>query len=507
MIKCNHDKLIIYYILLLIAHIGLIWWLPYIPTQDGPSHVYNLVILHDLLNGGSEWGDVFSYRLRAVPNLGFIFLGYPLLKVFHPLVVERIFLSLYVALMGASVPFFLRTFNKNAFPTAYFVFPVIFNYNLLMGFYSYIVAVPLFLLALSFAWRIRDRSSICKFICLNLLALAVFYIHLIPCVFFLLSLIVITTVDSATYKEKIINVSKLLLIIAPSIFNLVYYLRLGRNSFVPDFSYLLSTSRFARLLTELFYFSCVNFFPWQIFPASLVMVLVVVFGYHFARDLYKRKMRGEDVIPSEKTLIYLSLVLIVIYLSAPFSIGDGRYFNERLPWVILIISLPLLSIPKTIAFRRIASVAIIGVVSVFFAVNVVVLRQQSNTVGKFLSGLNVKLPKRAFVMTYKTKEPKKTTVDILLHASSYYGILKGSVDVGNYEVNTDLFPVRFNKSFRAIPPERQISFKPETINLANYPSIQYLLGWEMDNKERQEVGRFFHVIWEEDQFSIWQRGV
>ena len=114
MIKCNHDKLIIYYILLLIAHIGLIWWLPYIPTQDGPSHVYNLVILHDLLNGGSEWGDIFSYQLRAVPNLGFIFLGYPLLKFFHPLVVERIFLSLYVALMGASVPFFLRTFNKDA---------------------------------------------------------------------------------------------------------------------------------------------------------------------------------------------------------------------------------------------------------------------------------------------------------------------------------------------------------------------------------------------------------
>src|SRR4030042_6889484 len=89
-----------YYIFLLILHIGLVCWLPYVPPQDGPSHIYNLVILHDLLNGGKEWGNFFSYQLRLIPNLGFIFLAYPLLSFFTPLVVERIFISVYIVLLG-----------------------------------------------------------------------------------------------------------------------------------------------------------------------------------------------------------------------------------------------------------------------------------------------------------------------------------------------------------------------------------------------------------------------
>ena len=76
MIKSLHATAM-YYILLLIAHIALIWLLPYVPTQDGPSHIYNLQILHDLLNGGKEWGEFFVYQLSAVPNLGFILLAYP----------------------------------------------------------------------------------------------------------------------------------------------------------------------------------------------------------------------------------------------------------------------------------------------------------------------------------------------------------------------------------------------------------------------------------------------
>ena len=83
-----------WYLLLLAAHIGFIWWLPYFPTQDGPSHLYNMVILRDLLNGGEEWGRYFEYQLRIVPNMGFTLFAYPLLYFFPALIVEKIFLSI-----------------------------------------------------------------------------------------------------------------------------------------------------------------------------------------------------------------------------------------------------------------------------------------------------------------------------------------------------------------------------------------------------------------------------
>ena len=109
------------YTVLLFAHIGLVWFLPYFPTQDGPSHIYNLVILHDLLNGGKEWGEIFSYQLHAIPNLGFNLLTYPMLHFLHPLTAEKLFLSIYIVLMGCSIPFFLHVFNKPSMPLSFFV--------------------------------------------------------------------------------------------------------------------------------------------------------------------------------------------------------------------------------------------------------------------------------------------------------------------------------------------------------------------------------------------------
>jgi hypothetical protein len=197
--------------------------------------------------------------------------------------------------------------------------------------------------------------------------------------------------------------------------------------------------------------------------------------------------------------------LTLIYFLAPFRFGGGDGFNIRLPWVILLILLPLLRIPESILFRRIVTIVTVLIVSVFFAFNAVILWQQSDKVEEFLSGFHMELPKGALVMTYKPKDPEKTTVDILLHTASYYGIFKGLVDIGNYEAATDLFPVRFNKKMPATPPERQISYKPRTINWANYPAIDYLLGWEIDSKEKQGLNKYYQIIWEKDQFSIWQR--
>ena len=495
----------IYYILLLFAHIGLIWSLPYVPTQDGPSHIYNLVILHDLLNGGKEWGEFFVYQLSAIPNLGFTFLAYPLLHFFSPLTVERIFISLYIIFIGVSVPFFLKTFNKQPLPVSYFIFPVIFNYTFFMGFYSYIAAVPFFLLSFSLAWRIRNSSTACRFLCLNAFGIIIFYVHLIPFIFFLLSLASITAVESPDYKKSIKNLLKLLLIISPSILNLLYYLEFSTSSSVSDFSYLLSLSRYIRLFIELLYFSTVNFLPWQILPASILMLLIVVAAYHSIKDLVKRRFQTQNITAAEKTLIYLSVLLILIYFFVPFTVGNGRYFNERFPWVILLIILPLLRIPETPFIRRFGSVLIGSIVGIFFIFNAIILNQQSSKVQKFLSGLDIDMPTGARIMMYKPRPPEWATVDILLHATSYYGILKGCVDIGNYEADTDLFPIRFNKTGSTARQKYQTIYKAKNINWENYPEIQYLLAWEIDNKEREVLNKHFHIIWEQDEFNIWQR--
>lgn len=496
-----------FYLLLLCFHVGLVWILPYFPTQDGPSHVYNLVILKDLLNGGIEWGNYFTYTLYAVPNLGFNLLSYPMLHFFPPFVVEKLFVSIYIILMGVSVPLFLNTFNNKSRSFIYFVFPVIFNFNLLMGFYSFVIAVPLFLIAFSFSWKIRNRSIVFKFIFFNIAGSIIFYCHIIPFVFFLISLSAITVMRSMDFRSKIIEIAKFIVTISPILLNLIYYITYSSQSTLSGTSYSFSVLWSIRLLTELFFFSTLSFSLWQLFPASLLMLLYLLFAWSSVKNIYYKKIRNKNIPDLEKTLLFLASILILIYLFAPFQFGGGSFFNARFPWVILLIMLPLLQIPETVFWKQFAPKILVGIACLFFAFNTVVFWQQSKKVEKYLSGLNINLPKGAYVMTYKMINSKAglPRVDVLMHAASYYGVVKSCVNIGNYETDLNYFPIHFKDTVSWFPSTGQIAYKAETIDWPDYPVVQYVFSWEVDEKDTEQLSKFFHIIWKEDSFGIWKR--
>ena len=414
-----YPKILFGYTIFLCVHMGFVWLLPYFPSQDGPSHIYNLVILKDLLNGGREWGSFFSYQLHAVPNLAFTLLSYPLLQFFSPLIVEKLFISIYVALMGISTYFFLDTFNKRSISFIFFVFPVVFNFNLMMGFYSYVITVPLFLIAFSISWKIRHRSIICKFIFFNLAGLIIFYFHIIPFIFLLLGLICITIVQSKGLKNLIVGQLNLLFIISPSLIILFLYLVKDTKSFLYDFSYLFALSRYIYLRNDLFFFSTVTFSPWQMFPGfiftGLFLSFFILSVYLLIRDPNKGWVKIRDIKASDKVLICLSSFLLLIYLFTPFRFGGGDFFNQRFPWVVFIILLPLLRINKKFFSERFVMVSIVSVAILFFVFNAGMLWQQSYKVKKFLNGLKADLPKGAYVMTYKKIDPKKGWPRIYYH--------------------------------------------------------------------------------------------
>ena len=482
----------------------LIWLLPYFPSLDGPSHVYNLAILYDLINGGREWGEFYTYQLHIVPNLGFNLFVYPMLYFFSPLAAERLFLSVYIVLMAVSVPLLLKAFERESFPLSYLVFPVIFNFPLMMGFYSYTIAVPFFFLAFTLVWKNRHASLAAKVVLFNIAGIVIFYLHLIPFFFFLLSLTAISAASSKGFRQGIYNIVRLGLITSPLFLNLIYYF------LTTDESFLISFVPRLPLLGEFFLFSTVNFF-WQILPGSLFAFLIVLLWHTTLKDMRKRGYAGISEI--EKTLIYLSASMFLIYLFAPYQFGEGGFFNLRLPWVILLVSLPLLKIPDNDLFKRFKTIIVIGIVGIFFVFNVFVLWQQSRKVERFLSGLHA-VSEGSFVMAYKTNKSDKSDksdkselsrVDVLGHAASYYGIFKGCVNIGNYEPYVSFFPVKFRKDMPSIPNTNQIAYEPESINFSDYPSIQYLIGWEVNDRDRKNLAKHFHIIFEKDELSVWER--
>jgi hypothetical protein len=496
------SKNFIIYLILLALHIGLVWWLPYFPTQDGPSHLYNLVILRDLLNGGKEWGAFYTHHLHPVPNLAFEAISYPLLKIFHPLVVEKIFISLYMFLLGASLPLFLRTFGRSPFPLSFLALPVVFNFTLMMGFYSFVLAVPLFLIGASLAWKCRNCSPICQFFVFNSAGMIIFFAHLIPFICFIMFLFAMLLAEIREFRHFFAKAAKLTTIISPSLLCFLFYILAGQGNS--------NNSQVVRvtmdyLCSDLFFFSTVTFTPLQMVPAYLFLNLIIIGAYMSFKHFSSNGWRFTDSAPEKRTLLIFLIILVVIYFFMPFRFGGGSYFNERLPWVILLTSLPLLFLAETQPKRNFIAFAGIIITVLFWSCNVVVFSHQSKIVKEYLHGLKTGLPGGAFVMTYKTKDAGWSRADVLAHAASYYGIYNGCVDVGNYEAGLPYFPVQFRKTLPTFPSLDQITYEPAKINWPLYPCIRFLFGWDLDTGERIRLGYEFHIIREEGRLTVWQR--
>lgn len=492
------------YLLLLSAHILLIWLIPFFPTQDGPSHLYNLLVLQDLLNGGKTWGNFFTHQVNAVPNLGFTIIGYPLLKIFTVLSVERIFLTIYVLLLGITVPALLKAFGKSPLPLGFLVFPAIFNFTLMMGFYSYNIAAALFLAAFCIAWAIRCKPVVIRAVCYNLAGLVVFFCHLIPFIFYLMSLYAMVVTEKDSLGKKCVNILKLSLVLSPSLSLLVWYFAQGNGGTPTAFPPTFSLSRFWELFINLMIFSSAPFSRLQLLPAAILMFVMLVGGYLALKDVLRRSKSGE-ITHSEKVLFLMVGALTIIYFVAPFRLGDGSYFNERFPWVIFLLSIPLLkNHPK--ASKRFTSLFLAGIAFAYFIFNSLVLWGQSSQVASFVKGIDAGCSRGDLVMSYKRVDSCGwAKVDVLFHAASYYGIFRECIDIGNYETAVPFFPVRFKKDLPPLPSQDQVSYEPEKIDFAQYPSIDFILGWQIDPKGRDRLMGEFDMIYSQENLTIWRR--
>ena len=490
------------YLILLVLHIGLVWWLPCFPTQDGPSHLYNMVILRDLLHGGKEWGEFFIHQFHPVPNLAFEAISYPLLGFLSPFVAEKVFVSLYIILLGSAILFFLRTLGRSPFPLAFLVFPVIFNFTLMMGFYSYVVAVPLFLFGASLAWKNRNGSPIRKFVVLNAAGIIIFFAHLVPLVYYILFLLAVTLAESSSIRHFFEKAARLSIILSPSLICLLFYILAGHGD--TPYSHVLRTTPYY-LVKDLYFFSTVFFASVQMIPAYLLLLLVIIGASLSFKDYISNGWRFAEKADEKRTLLIFAATLVLIYFLMPFQFAGGSYFNERLPWVILLVVLPLLFLNETQTVRTFVTTAGVFISVLFLCCNLVVFSDQCGTIREYLGGLRTDLPRGSLVMTYKTKDSGWSRIDVLAHAASYYGIYKGTVDIGNYEAGLPYFPVQFRKTLPSLPPRKQIEFRTANIEWSLYPSIRYLFGWDLDRVEREKLGREFHIIREEGRLTVWDR--
>lgn len=108
-------------------------------------------------------------------------------------------------------------------------------------------------------------------------------------------------------------------------------------------------------------------------------------------------------------------------------------------------------------------------------------------------------------MLYKTKNQTALKVDAILHAPSYYGMLNGCVDIGNYEAVFQYFPVNFNESMTPLSLRYHIEGASALLGLSTYPEPVEILGWELQPAEQTKLQSFYDMSFSNDKLTLWRR--
>ncbi|MCF8224447.1 MAG: hypothetical protein K9J30_01070 [Bacteroidales bacterium] len=150
------------YIFLLFLFIAMLqlWLTRYVPSLDGPQHLYNANVLAEMISGNEFIRSFFRVNDVIVGYwTGHFFLAF--FKIFLPAwLAEKFFLSAYVIAMVFSFRYFVSGLNpmKGNF-VSYLVFPFIYHSYLLLGYYTFSIAAIFFFLAFGYWTRYGENFS------------------------------------------------------------------------------------------------------------------------------------------------------------------------------------------------------------------------------------------------------------------------------------------------------------------------------------------------------------
>lgn len=150
------------FIVLALLHLLPLCSVRYLPTGDGPTHVYNAWVLHELLGGDAPANIAQAYRVdwKLHPNWSGHAVMALAMTVVPPLIAEKLLVALILALILAGTWFLATSVDPRNDVYAFLAFPFTWTQMLVAGYYNFSLSVGLYLFILAVWWRRRERASI-----------------------------------------------------------------------------------------------------------------------------------------------------------------------------------------------------------------------------------------------------------------------------------------------------------------------------------------------------------
>ncbi|HLX08959.1 MAG TPA: hypothetical protein VKY89_13985 [Thermoanaerobaculia bacterium] len=457
------------FLALALAYVTPFWVVRFVPTVDGPCHLYNawmLLHLHDAAR--YPWiGRYFEVVARPVPNWLTHLLLAGLMGLVPPLVSEKLLLSGYVLLLLGGLWYLAGAVDAERRWLAFLGFLFVFSLPLQFGFYNFCFSLALFAIAVGYAWRRRDDLDLGAAVKLNLLLWLCYFAHVVSTVMALCAITVLwlATTQRAKLRRRLLSLAAL----APQAVLPVWFVAAQGGS--PS----MASSAPASLLAD---FVRLAVFVGLEAQARLGALLALAFALLLALSIAYRLRRRQRSAAADLGFLALAAGFAALYFLAPEGMAGGTLIKLRLaayPWLILI---PWLA-PGLPGGARAAGVGVLAALAVLNLTCVIrCYREVDRLQRPFVGGLEAAAGGSVIVPLLFDRYGGCSRGGYLGHTLDYVAIDKGLVDWGDYEAMTNYFPLRF-KAF-AGHDTYQIEAAPGDVEPRELKrQVDYVYCWKM----------------------------
>jgi putative flippase GtrA len=474
-----------------------IWLVHYVPTQDGPLHVENVLALmawkdSPLLQRWyvANWGTQPNWLTQALLA--------PLLHVMSPVTAEKVVLTGYTILLPVAFRSVLPR-GRRGWWAALAAFPFVHSFPYHMGFWNFCWG-----LALAFFWvgvwlRHRGRLTLARGAGLAALGVVLYLAHLVAFAGALVAggsvlayrgFLAFRRARGSPARRRLVvaayarRVGGGVLVAAPGIALILAWLlaHSDRTSArIPVVELL------AKLATG---YAMVSIDRVEIFFAVGVVLVLFIAVVHLV--LARACRRGPRLRPQDGWLV-AAAVFAVLYVAVPDVVTAGAHVSDRLAlFAFLCVGAWLGAGVVPGASLRRATLALAGLAVAATAVRLVKQRELSVYLEEYVTAAQVVSPNAIVLpLALAPHGPRDAhgrrmgyRVKPFLHAASWIVAERGGVDLKNSQANTDQCPVRWpadRNPFRIIATSiGRMEGVPPCVDLRAIPRlgrVDYVLVW------------------------------
>lgn len=314
----------------------------YIPSLDGPQHLYNANVLDNLLKGNELTKSFFEINPIIVGYWTSHFILSFFTFFLPSWLAEKLFLTVYVVFMVLSFRYFVKSIKpeKGNF-ISYLIFPFVFHSFILMGYYAFSMAGIFFFLAFGYYIRIKGSFKIKQMMVFSLILVGLFLTHGLVYMFFGLSFVLyyigtsiagcISKKGEQDLKSWFLQSIKLVITSLPSLLLWVLYMRrvLYLDNTVTVVSHstkelILMLMRIRQLVGFHHEMESVGYIPLFV----LIVILSLYLLYRFSGQLKEKPYKISSFFNQQHIWIWIASAFLFLYLFAPERISTGSLTNR-----------------------------------------------------------------------------------------------------------------------------------------------------------------------------------